>query len=222
MIKEHKVGFISLEMTEEEIGDKIVARTADIKQSSLTINRFSDREIKSIREHGDEIKYAIENLVRAYDCYKIDEIVEAVEQMADRGCEVVFVDWLGMIEAPGTSKPDQMRNIMTALKQVAISRNIAIIAMQQLNRQMDGTNREPYMYDIADGSAIEKISSPVLIMWKYEEGITDISLYKARRLNSDEFLRADGTLDRERATTLRLKDRLGRGGFEEISSDKPF
>ena len=62
-----------------------------------------------------------------------------------------------------------MRNIMTALKQVAINRNIAIIAMQQLNRQMDGTNREPFMYDIADGSAIEKISSPVLIMWKYEE-----------------------------------------------------
>ena len=84
MIKEHKVGFISLEMTEEEIGDKIVARTADIKQSSLTINRFADREIKSIGEHADEIKYAIENLVRAYDCYKIDEIIEAVEQMADR------------------------------------------------------------------------------------------------------------------------------------------
>ena len=127
-----------------------------------------------------------------------------------------------MIEAPGTSKPDQMRNIMTALKQVAINRNIAIIAMQQLNRQMDGTNREPFMYDIADGSAIEKISSPVLIMWKYEEGITDISIYKARRLNSDEFLRENGTLDREKATTLRLKDRLGRGGFEELSSEPPF
>ena len=58
---------------------------------------------------------------------------------------------------------------MATLKELATTRNIAIVAMQQLNRQMDGTNREPYMYDIADGSAIEKISSPVLIMWKCEE-----------------------------------------------------
>jgi len=74
-----------------------------------------------------------------------------------------------MIEAPGNSQPEKIRQIMAKLKQKAISRNIAIISMQQLNRQMDGAMREPRMYDIADGSAIEKISSPVLIMWRAEE-----------------------------------------------------
>lgn len=74
-----------------------------------------------------------------------------------------------MIEAPGNSQPEKMRVIMSTLKELAITKNIAIIAMQQLNRQMDGAMREPRMYDIADGSAIEKISSPVLIMWRSEE-----------------------------------------------------
>ena len=46
MRKEHKVGFISLEMTEEEICDKIVSRIARVRHSSLTINRFQDREIE--------------------------------------------------------------------------------------------------------------------------------------------------------------------------------
>lgn len=44
------------------------------------------------------------------------------------------------------------------------------------------------MYDIADGSAIEKISSPVLIMWREDDNHTTISIYKARRLNADKFM----------------------------------
>jgi hypothetical protein len=42
-----------------------------------------------------------------------------------------------MIEAPGNSQPEKIRQIMAKLKQKATTKNIAIIAMQQLNRQMD-------------------------------------------------------------------------------------
>lgn len=220
MLKGHKVGFISLEMTEEEICDKIVSRIAKVRHSSLTINKFKDREIQWIKDRANEIKFAIENLVRAYDCYNIEEIEEAIEQMADKWCEVVFVDWLWMIEAPGNSQPEKIRQIMAKLKQKATTKNIAIIAMQQLNRQMDGAMREPRMYDIADGSAIEKISSPVLIMWRAEEWYTDISLYKTRRLNADKFMNTNWIIDWDAATTLRLKDDLWFSWFKDY--EQPF
>ena len=220
MLKGHKVWFISLEMTEEEICDKIVSRIARVRHSSLTINKFKDWEIQWIKDRANEIKFAIENLVRAYDCYNIEEIEEAIEQMADKWCEVVFVDWLWMIEAPGNSQPEKIRQIMAKLKQKAISRNIAIISMQQLNRQMDGAMREPRMYDIADGSAIEKISSPVLIMWRAEEWYTDISLYKTRRLNADKFMNTNWIIDWDAATTLRLKDDLWFSWFKDY--EQPF
>lgn len=220
MLKGHKVWFISLEMTEEEICDKIVSRIAKVRHSSLTINKFKDWEIQWIKDRANEIKYAIDNLVRAYDCYNIEEIEEAIEQMAYKWCEVVFVDWLWMIEAPGNSQPEKIRQIMAKLKQKATSRNIAIIAMQQLNRQMDGAMREPRMYDIADGSAIEKISSPVLIMWRAEEWYTDISLYKTRRLNADKFMNTNWIIDWDAATTLRLKDDLWFSWFKDY--EQPF
>jgi replicative DNA helicase len=88
--------------------------------------------------------------MRSYDCYNLETLSEAIEEMANRGCEVIFVDWIGMIEAPGNSQPERVRNIMARLKQLAITKNVAIIAMQQLNRQMDGEGRMPRMYDIAD------------------------------------------------------------------------
>jgi hypothetical protein len=109
---------------------------------------------------------------------------------------------------------------MAKLKQKATTKNIAIIAMQQLNRQMDWTSRPPYMYDIADGSAIEKISSPILIMWKAEDWYTEVSLYKTRRLNADKFMNTNWIIDWDAATTLRLKDDLWFSWFKDY--EQPF
>ncbi len=230
MIHEHKVGFISLEMTEEEIGDKIVSRIGRVRHSALTINKFKDREIEWIKMRANEIKFAIENLVRAYNCYTLEQVEMAINQMAERWCEIVFLDRLWMIEAPGNSQPERMRNVMSTLKELATKNNIAIIAMQQLNRQMDGEWRMPRMYDIADGSAIEKISSPVLIMWREDDSYTNITIYKARRLNADKFMDTNGRIDRMKAVNLQLKDDLGYSWFQDredpkdriVNNTKPF
>lgn len=67
----------------------------------------------------------------------------------------------------------------------------------------------PRMYDIADGSAIEKISSPVLIMWREDDYYTNITIYKARRLNADKFMDEMGRIDWMNAVNLRILDDLG-------------
>ena len=85
-----------------------------------------------------------------------------------------------------------MHEVMVSLKDIAIERDIAIVAMQQLNRQIDNITRDdPQLSDIADSSAIEHISSPVLILWKKkdldgqasDETLCDI--FKARRINEE-------------------------------------
>ena len=188
MCQNYKVGFISLEMTKEEILDKIVSQVCNVKSSSLTINHFSATDIKNLEEHRDEAIDISKKITLAFDCFFIDDIVTCMNQMADIGIEVIFLDWLGMVEARGQNKPEQMREIMAKIKQVALSRNIAVVAMQQLWRQVDWDDpRGPFMRDISDGSAIEKVSSPVLIMrrsWDVDK-TTDIRLFKMRRLNSE-------------------------------------
>lgn len=188
MCKKYKVWFISLEMTKEELLDKIVSQVCHVKSSSLTINKFSERDLQNLREHWEEAVEVSKRITLAFDCFNIDDITLCMNQMADLGIEIIFLDWLWMVEARGQNKPEQMREIMAKLKQVALKRNIAIVAMQQLGRQVDWDDPKwPFMRDIADWSAIEKVSSPVIIMrrsWD-EEKTTDIRLFKMRRLNSD-------------------------------------
>lgn len=189
MLEEHIVGFISLEMTKEDILDKIISRECWIWHSRLVENNFDEYDLAKLRELWWKAKEKAEKMLMAYNCFNIDDIIATIEEMADKWAEAVFVDWLWMIDAPWSSRPEKMNYIMQKLKAVAIWKHIAIVTMQQLNRQMDSIARdEPYLYDIADGSAIEKISSPVLILRKSKDVLDDetrISLFKTRRINHE-------------------------------------
>lgn len=119
---------------------------------------------------------------------------------------------------------------MQRLKAVAIDKHIAIITMQQLNRQMDSIARdEPELYDIADGSAVEKISSPVLILWKNKEEKTDetfVSLFKTRRMShalKEQCVQMAKEQDKKWQDffyKIKLKDDLGHCSFRDYERNR--
>lgn len=226
MCQNYKVWFISLEMTKEELLDKIVSRVAHVKSNSLAINRFTSRDKKNLEENLQKVKDVVNKMTFAFDCYNINEITQVMNEMADNGIEVIFLDWLWMVEADGAGKREQLRVVMTKLKQIALARNIWIVTMQQLNRDADSDNGSwPYMRDIADSSAIEKISSPVLIMRRsWDDKITDVRLFKMRRLNSDlleEFYNDKRVVDpRDEFCNIRLWENLTYSEFVDFA--KPF
>lgn len=226
MCENYKVGFISLEMTKEELLDKIVSRVAHVKSNSLAINRFTEWDRKNLEENLQKVKDIVSKMTFAFDCYNINEITQVMNEMADNWVEVIFLDWLWMVEADWAGKREQLRVVMTKLKQVALSRNIWIVTMQQLNRDADSDNGSwPYMRDIADSSAIEKISSPVLIMRRsWDDKTTDVRLFKMRRLNSDlleEFYNDKRIADpRDEFCNIRLWENLTYSEF--IDYIKPF
>ena len=186
MSKQFKVGFISLEMTKEEMLDKIVSNVCKVKSSSLNLNHFSSTDIQNMKEHWDEVKQIANNIIIATDCFYIDELILVMNKMVEMWCEVIFIDWLWMIEAEWREKKDQLRIAMRKIKQVALNKNIWVVAMQQLNREADNSPTGPFLRQISDSSAIEHISSPILMLRRsWEDKVTDVRIFKMRRLNSD-------------------------------------
>lgn len=189
MLENHKVWFITLEMTKEDMLDRIMSRECNIYLWSFYSDNFKARDIENLRIYWPRAKEKIDKLMLAYGCFNLEDVLDTISKMADAWCEVVFIDWLWMINAPGNRRNEQMVTVMTSLKDIATSKNIAIVAMQQLNRQIDSIARdEPELSDIADSSAIEHISSPVLILWKNKDVKSDetyCSIFKARRINEE-------------------------------------
>lgn len=220
MCKNNKVWFISLEMTEEDLFDKIVSRVCRIPHTVFQNNEmaWSNQDIQKLREHKDDILKIRENLLFAYKCFNIDEIERTVCWFVKRWCKVVFVDWIGMVEWVWKEQKDKIHNAIHTLKELAQAHNIAIVIMQQLNRQIDNTNRPPYMYDIADSSSIEKISSPVIILWRWnwDNEETNVSLYKTRRVNVNNFMNENWYYDWDEITQFSIWNDLAYCWYKDI------
>lgn len=216
----YKIGFISLEMTEEEINDKIISRYSKVRYSNLATNRFWEYEKSQIKNTYQNVKKITDNLMSEYNSFTLDEILETMTNMKQKWADAIFVDWLGMIETEWASKQEQIRKVMSEFKQFAIQNNIAIIAMQQMNREMD-KNRAPIMANISDGSSIEKISSPILMMRDQQiDWRISISLEKVRRPNTELF---NIDTDRERFYEFELKKNLTYSEFKDIDTEiAPF
>lgn len=231
MLENHKVWFITLEMTKEDMLDRIMSRECDIYLWSFYSDNFKPWDIDNLKRYGAKAKEKIDKLMLAYWCFNIDDVLATANTMVENGCEVIFIDWLWMINAQWNRRNEQMVTVMTSLKDFATSKNVAIVAMQQLNRQIDAIHRdEPELSDIADSSAIEHISSPVLILWKNKDEATDetiCSLFKTRRINEEakqqcrEIAEAEWKRRQEIFFKIKFKDDLGHCSFRDFDYNLP-
>lgn len=60
-------------------------------------------------------------------------------------------------------------------------------------------------------------------MWRDDDYYTNITIYKARRLNADKFMDTHGRIDWTEAVNLKIRDDLGFSGFQDWEEEeKPF
>ena len=85
-----------------------------------------------------------------------------------RNLSAVVVDYLGLIQHKGSgSRYEAVTEISGALKRLAISLNVPIIALAQLNRASEArSDKKPSLADLRDSGAIEQDADGVLLLYR--------------------------------------------------------
>lgn len=78
------------------------------------------------------------------------------------GIQAIFVDYLQLIRAPGTSKNERMEEVSSGLKSLAKQLDIPVYAAAQLNR--DAAGRSPSLEHLRDSGAIEQDANQVWLL----------------------------------------------------------
>lgn len=146
-----KALFFSLEMTHQEIQNRLVLR------------------------YGDEAQSVLENSYLYIDD-KAGLNVAEIAQRARRhkrknGIDIVFIDYLGLIR-PTDSRAQmvhQVAEITSRLKNLAKDLSVPIVLLCQLNRAVEGRdNKRPTMSDLRDSGAIEQDADVVMFIYREE------------------------------------------------------
>ncbi len=189
------VGIFSLEMSKDQIADRLIAAQANIDLWKLRTGRLSDKG-----EDNDFSRIQQSLGVLSEAPIYIDDVASSnILQMramarrlqTDKGLGLIIVDYLQLMEPtnPNFSIVQQVTEISKSLKSLAKELNIPVLALSQLSRAVEQrTPQIPRLSDLRESGGLEQDADVVLFIYredKYRENterknIADIIIAKHR------------------------------------------
>ena len=169
----YKVGLFSLEMTNEQVYERMICTEAWIPlQRIRNAKNFLGDEEKKFNEAADRIEKS--TMVLADKIYSADQMRSMVKKMK---LDIIVIDYLQLMTARGTYKGNRVAEIgeiSTDLKKMASDLNCHVILLSQLNRESE-RKKKPTMADLRESGQIEQDASNVIMIWnlktKDEKGV---------------------------------------------------
>lgn len=160
--------FVSLEMGENQLTAKRLARETGIPSNRLLLgNNLTDSEYEQICAATAKLSNSGVSVNRRMGV-TVPEI--AVMARSVHNLSAVVVDYLGLIQHKGAgSRYEAVTGISGALKRLAISLNVPVIALAQLNRASEArSDKKPGLADLRDSGAIEQDADGVLLLYRQD------------------------------------------------------
>jgi replicative DNA helicase len=176
------VGVFSLEMSADQLVDRIVA--AQSKVDASVIRKGIRSQTGTWRDDiFKNISTALDELSRA-PIYIDDQSGNTIMRMRsaarklkiEKGLKLLVIDYLQLM-APSGGRNDNMNQIVTeisrGLKHLARELQIPVIALSQLSRNIETRGGKPKLSDLRDSGSIEQDADLVMFIHQEEDGIRD-------------------------------------------------
>ncbi|MFC1647438.1 replicative DNA helicase [Patescibacteria group bacterium] len=192
--KEFAVGVISLEMSKEQLVERMFCSLLGVDSWKMRTGKLTDEDFGKIGGIMDELN----NMKLFIDDSIGGSIVElrakARRLQMEHGLDLLIVDYLQLMNANksgygSTNRVQEISEISRSLKGLARELHIPVIALSQLSRAVElRPSKIPQLSDLRESGAIEQDADVVLMLYRedyYEEdsdraGVTDIYIRKHR------------------------------------------
>lgn len=160
----YKCVYFSLETSVDKIFDRLVTNYVGLDFSHLKQGVLTQDEYDLVGEAHQQISELPIKIINASG-KTVDWIkAEAIRLQAD----IIFIDYLGLINAKGKSRYEMVTNTSLALHTLAQTTSITVVCLSQLKRP-DGTNRKPNMHDLRESGQIEADADLIILLYNDKE-----------------------------------------------------
>lgn len=162
-----KVGIFSLEMTAEELTQRLLAIESGMMLKKIRVGQLLDGEFEKITETTIELRRLPIWINDRADLTPVDLRIELRKNPA----EVVFVDYLQLLKSVDRyyTRQEEVSRISQSLKAIAKSFRVCVVALAQLNRQVEHrADKRPNLSDLRESGAIEQDADVVMFLHRPE------------------------------------------------------
>jgi replicative DNA helicase len=185
------LGVISSEQPRDQVAARLMAMDGKLNASRLRSGALEGDEWVRLTATNGRL---MDREFRINDCSAISiaEIQRQARVWVKRhGIQILFVDYIQRIHATDKRIPrhEQVGEVVTGLKDIARELNIPVVALAQVNRDVEKrTDKRPNMGDIKDSGTVEQEADNIMTLYRDEvyredspdKGVAEIDVVKNR------------------------------------------
>lgn len=166
------VGIFSLEMSKEELVDRLLVGQADVDAWKLKTGKLSEDDFGRLSEAMGQLADAPIFIDDTPGISVSEMRTKARRLQMEHGIKLLMVDYLQLVD-PGRrydSRVQEVSIVSQALKNIARELKIPVIALSQLSRAVEHRGeKKPQLADLRESGAIEQDADVVMFLYRPDE-----------------------------------------------------
>ena len=186
VVHRQPVGFFSLEMSKEELVDRLLVAQADIDAWRLKTGKLSEDDFTNLSNAMGELAEAPLYIDDTPALSILEMRTKARRLQVEAGIDLLIVDYLQLARSRQLeNRVQEVSEISMGLKNLSRELKIPVLAVSQLSRAVEqrGTKR-PQLADLRESGSIEQDADVVMFLWREDaEDMENVSLEIAKHRN---------------------------------------
>jgi replicative DNA helicase len=191
-VAKQSVLFFSLEMSKEQLVDRMLADASGVDAWNIRTGNLSDEDFSKLSEAMGELAEAPIYIDDTPGLSVLEMRTKARRAAHEAPLGLIIVDYLQLMQGSGRdngNRVQEVSEISRGLKLIARELNVPVIALSQLSRSVESRSPQvPQLADLRESGSIEQDADIVMFIYREayynpeteRENITDLIIAKHR------------------------------------------
>ncbi|MDY6863866.1 MAG: replicative DNA helicase, partial [Thermodesulfobacteriota bacterium] len=168
------VAIFSLEMSKDQLGLRMLCSEARVNSQKIRSGFLSENDWIKLTQASNRLYKAPIFIDDTPGLSILEMRAKARRLKAEHNISLIIVDYLQLMSGMGKkrtieSREQEISEISRFLKGLARELNVSVVALSQLNRQLETrTNKRPQLADLRESGAIEQDADLILFLYRDE------------------------------------------------------
>ena len=189
----HTVAFFSLEMSKEQLVQRMLCSEGGIDSQRLRTGQLEDADWDRLINTADRISKASIYIDDTAGINVMDLRSKARRLKAEHGLDLIVIDYLQLMQGRpnknGDNRQQEISEISRSLKALARELNVPVIALSQLSRSVEARQvKRPMLSDLRESGSLEQDADIVMFLYREDyydqeterKNITEVIIAKHR------------------------------------------
>jgi replicative DNA helicase len=173
VLHKRKVAYFSLEMSKEELVDRLLVSQADIDAWRLKTGKLSEDDYAKLSDAMGILADAKIFIDDTPGITVLELRTKARRLMAEQGIDLIVVDYLQLMHGSGLYKENrvlEIGEISQGLKNIARELKVPVLSLAQLSRAVENRGtKQPQLSDLRESGSIEQDADVVMFLYREDD-----------------------------------------------------